>query len=147
MASEWTRSDAEGEARRRRQELILCVMARRRHYEMRYCRHDQRMVPAVGPSPAWKWISPAIGAIGFFAVVAVILADPFGVLSLIVAIFYIATLGPALALAHQEPKCPLCGREVIYRTREEADAATSQEKKRSRDPHHAPPLSVQHGEP
>jgi hypothetical protein len=97
---------------------------------MRYCRHDQRMVPAVGPSPAWKWIAPAIGAIGFIAVLAVILADPFGVLSLLVAIFYIATLGPALALSHQVPKCPLCGREVIFRTREEAEAATREERER-----------------
>lgn len=118
------------EALRRRRELVLCAEARKSHFEMRYCRHDQRMVPAVGPSPAWKWIAPTIGIIGFFAVLTAILADPFGVLSLVVALFYIATLGPAIALSHQTPKCPLCGREVVFRTREEAEAATRQESER-----------------
>ena len=42
---------------------------------------------------------------------------------LIAALIYIASLGPAIALSRQTPSCPICCREVPYRTPAEAAAA------------------------
>ncbi len=110
-----------GYAQRKRQEIALSAeRATMQHHEVRYCRHDRRMVRALGPSRAWRWIAPTIGVVGFLAVFAAMLVDPFGVISLTAAVLYIAVLGPAIALARKTPLCPICGREVPYRTPEEA---------------------------
>lgn len=92
-------------------------------HEMRYCRHDRRMVEAIGPSRSWRWIAPTIGVVGFAIVIAAVFVDPIGFVALFAALLYIATLGPAIALARQVPKCAFCGREVPYHNQDEADAA------------------------
>ena len=113
-----------GYAERKRQEIAQrAEKATMQHYDLRYGRHDRRMVHALGPSRAWRWIAPLIGVVGFLVVFAAMLADPFGVISLTAAVLYIAVLGPAIALARKTPICPICGREVPYRTPEEAGEA------------------------
>lgn len=101
-------------------------------HELRYCRHDRQMVQVVGPSPVWRWVAPAIGVVGFLLVIAAVFVDPIGILALLIALLYIATLGPAIALARRTPRCSLCGREAPYHTREEAEAA---------ERHGAPPVA------
>lgn len=101
-------------------------------HEVRWCRHDQQMVRALGPSPAWHWIAPVLGVVGFLVVLGTLFIDPVGIAALIVALLYIAALGPVIALARSVPKCPICRREVPYHSREEAEADLR------RAPTHAP---------
>ena len=106
----------------------LEIQERNEHsHELRWCRHDQRMVHAVGPARAWHWIAPVLGVVGFLVVLGTLFVDPVGIVALVVALLYIAALGPVIALARQVPKCPLCRREVPYHSREEAEEALRRE--------------------
>lgn len=105
---------------RKRQEILSRAQGGARHAQMRYCRHDRRMVRAIGPSRIWHAAAPAIGIVGFLVVIAVTFADPIGISTLIAALLYIAALGPAIELGRRVPRCALCGREVPYHDEAEA---------------------------
>lgn len=111
-------------AARRQQEIRERAegpIARRRH--MRYCRHDRKMVHAIGPSSAWRWAAPALCVLGFLAVIGMIFVDPIGIPTMIAALLLIAAVGPAIALSRRVPRCPDCGREVPYHSAAEAEQA------------------------
>jgi hypothetical protein len=100
--------------------------------ERRYCRHCRREVMAVGPARAWRWLLPLVAFFGFLGLIAIVLIDPFGLVALVAAGLLIALLGPYVALARRTPTCPTCRREVPFRTRDEAEAATRVEEMRAR---------------
>jgi hypothetical protein len=99
--------------------------------EQRYCRHCHGEVAAIAPALAWRGALPVIGTLGVLAVIGIMMIDPFGLVTLIVAGLVIALIGPLLALERRTPRCPHCRRETPYRNAEEAAEADRRDAERA----------------